>query len=429
MRIIVCPHDLAMGGSQINAIELASRMKDRGHEVVLYAPEGVLAAKIEAHGLTRIPSVTGTKLSWPWLRGLAKLVKCFKPDLIHTYEWAPSLSAGHGIRPWYNVPQLMTVLSMDVPDFLPFDIPLIVGTAELGEVVKHPERIEVIEPPIDTESNKSRDVLAARERIGAREGEIVVSIVCRMTEQLGKADGVIAAIGAVEELSNDFDIRLFVVGDGESLTRIKERATSANRAAEANPIGAASRAPDANRAAGASRVGEGASLGRTQAPSGSTVMSTEGRTLVEIVGEVEDPSDYYESSDIVVGMGSSALRAMSYSKPLIVQGENGFNKPLTPETIHEFLTVGFFGNGGRGSADVLPAMRQLAEDTDLRRKLGDWGRDLVVDRFSLDSATVRLEAIYHEAASVPARSRAVYVGLARSVFEYVKFHVSRAIRR
>ena len=40
MRILVYPHDLGIGGSQLNAIELAAAVQRLGHEVIVYGRPG-----------------------------------------------------------------------------------------------------------------------------------------------------------------------------------------------------------------------------------------------------------------------------------------------------------------------------------------------------------------------------------------------------
>ena len=42
MRILVYPHDLAIGGSQINAVDLAAGAAAAGHAVVIYGRPGPL---------------------------------------------------------------------------------------------------------------------------------------------------------------------------------------------------------------------------------------------------------------------------------------------------------------------------------------------------------------------------------------------------
>ncbi|AZN29017.1 glycosyltransferase [Flaviflexus salsibiostraticola] len=384
MRIIVCPHELAMGGSQMNAIELAAAVRDRGHEVVIYASAGALADRVDELGLELVTSPAGNRLSLAWARGLIALTRSFEPDLIHTYEWAPSLGAAYGVRQLLATPQIMTVLSMDVPDFLPADVPLIVGTRALAAQIQWHDDVYVMEPPIDTDADRTGDVEAARRRLGMPADALIISVVCRMTDELGKASGVEAAIDAVSSLAGEFPIRLLVVGDGPALSRIRERAERVNAQA--------------------------------------------GRLVVECSGQMNDASDAYESADVVVGMGSSILRAMSFGKPVIVQGDTGFTRLLTPETVDEFLWRGFYGIGGNGAADLIPALRSVLSQPSLRSDLSAWNRDLVTARFSLSGAADTLERLYRRVADVPHRRAQSTLSLSQSLARLAKFHISRAVR-
>lgn len=40
MRILISLFELSMGGSHINAIEIGSLIKQRGHDVIIYSPDG-----------------------------------------------------------------------------------------------------------------------------------------------------------------------------------------------------------------------------------------------------------------------------------------------------------------------------------------------------------------------------------------------------
>jgi hypothetical protein len=98
-------------------------------------------------------------------------------------------------------------------------------------------------------------------------------------------------------------------------------------------------------------------------------------------------------------MGGSALRAMAFGKPLIVVGERGFSELLTPETGPTFLRDGWYGLGGTGAAGLRQAIARLADDPALRAKLGDYGRQLVLTRFSLRTAAETQEEEYRQAIS------------------------------
>ena len=69
-----------------------------------------------------------------------------------------------------------------------------------------------------------------------------------------------------------------------------------------------------------------------------------------LIGALRDPRPAYAASDIVLGMGGSALRGLSFAKPLVMIGERGFARLFTPETVPEFLQNGMFGIG-QGDAE------------------------------------------------------------------------------
>jgi hypothetical protein len=98
-------------------------------------------------------------------------------------------------------------------------------------------------------------------------------------------------------------------------------------------------------------------------------------------------------------MGGSALRALAFARPLIVQGEQGFWELLTPDSADLFLRQGWYGLGGRGAAALAEILRDLLGDggEGVRDKLGAYGRDLVAARFSLERAARAQEQIYIQA--------------------------------
>ena len=71
-------------------------------------------------------------------------------------------------------------------------------------------------------------------------------------------------------------------------------------------------------------------------------------------------------------MGSSALRALSIGRPVVVQGEGGFSKPFEPETLPYFLRHGFWGRDEPGwSVEQLAGeLEPLLADADRRAELG-----------------------------------------------------------
>ena len=153
MRLLVAPHDLGIGGSQINAIDLAAEAAKAGHHVVVYGKTGALVDYIESRGLEFIPARNLRYRPAPSrIAQLAKLARSRRLDLIHAYEWPPCLDAYFGAHRIGGVPLLCTVMSMAVSPFVPSSIPLMLGTEALAAEAarRHRAPVWVLEPSIDT---------------------------------------------------------------------------------------------------------------------------------------------------------------------------------------------------------------------------------------------------------------------------------------
>lgn len=357
MRILICLHTMEVGGSQINAIELAGRMAGLGHEAVVYGPRGDLLPMVAELGLDweEAPE-KGPRLSLRSITRLRRIVHERRIDLIHAYEWAPTMDAAFGPHLVDGIPVVTTVLSPEVPDFVPTVFPMVVGVVELLEQERaRRSDLHLIEPPVDTELNAPvADTAALRERFGIAPDEIAVVTVARLVADL-KREGILAAIEAVGLVGNEHRLRLVIVGDGPVRAELQ---------------------------AAADRVDAGRDRGR-----------------VTLTGQMLDPRDAYAVADIVLGMGSSALRGMAFGKPLVVQGERAFWRLLTPESLPFFLDGGWYslGDGVDGPGRLAAILGPLAHDEALRRRLGALGREVVVERFSLTAAARTQAAIYERA--------------------------------
>ena len=86
MRILVYPHDLNMGGSQTNAIELAAAVKSLGHESIVYGRRGSLCARIDELGLEFVEAPEpGRRPSLRIARDLRRLVRERGIDISNEY--------------------------------------------------------------------------------------------------------------------------------------------------------------------------------------------------------------------------------------------------------------------------------------------------------------------------------------------------------
>ena len=92
MKILVYPHTMELGGSQLNAIQLAAAVRDRGHEVIVLSEPGLLVERVRAMNLEHIEVPAHRRRPSPGVMGtLARLVRDRGVDVVHGYEWPPIL--------------------------------------------------------------------------------------------------------------------------------------------------------------------------------------------------------------------------------------------------------------------------------------------------------------------------------------------------
>ncbi len=370
MRILVYPHATGIGGSQLNAVELAGAVRDLGHDVLVVSRTGPLTETIGRLGLPHV-LLDDKAYRRPSPRAAAQLTELARTrrrDVVHGYEWPPGIEAFAGPRLRSGVPAVCSIMSMSVAPFLPRTIPLIVGTGQIrARAVRAGHKdVTLLEPPVDCRLNApgapgSDPVPFTRAYRRADDLPLVV-IVSRLAAEL-KLEGLLAACDAAGELAaSGTALQLVIVGDGQARPLVERAAAEANARA--------------------------------------------GQAVVTLAGLKTDPRPAYAAADIVVGMGGSALRAMAFAKPVVVQGEHGFCELVTPRTAPLFGQQGFFGLGPPGhgrpqaAARLAGILRGLLGDAGQRAELGQYGRSLVVARYSLDHAARTQLAVYERAASV-----------------------------
>lgn len=370
MKVLVYPHSTGIGGSQLNAVEIAAAVRDRGHEVIVVSRPGPLVRTIRRLGLPHVtldPRATRrpSRHAAAQLTALAREHGC---DVVHGYEWPPGVEAfaGPGLR--MRLPVVCTVMSMAVAPFLPKSMPLIVSTDEIRRraIGSGHRQVTLLEPPVDVQANApGQEHGSFRADFGLRADLPLVAVVSRLAPEL-KLEGLLAACDAAGELaSSGTPLQLAVVGDGSARQLVEQAADAANAKA--------------------------------------------GKKVVTLTGLLDDPRPAYAAADIMLGMGGSALRSLAFGKPLVVQGEHGFCELLTPDSAPLFFRQGWFGLGpaaeGRpqSAARLAEILRRLLADPAARAGLGDYGRSLAVERFSLErAATTQLE-VYALAAQACAR--------------------------
>ncbi|WP_055585073.1 glycosyltransferase [Streptacidiphilus griseoplanus] len=367
IRILVHLNNLALGGAQINAVDIARTLRDRGHHPVLFA-RGVdgpapLVDKAAAHGLDLVVA-GGPATPRATVRArLGRLAREHRSQVLHAWEVPAARNAYFGPGRYGRLPVVTTFYGIRMLRGMPRHQPLVLGLGALlseGRAFGHRD-LHLIEPPVDTGTDAPGAVDGARFRAthGIRPDERLLVIVTRLVPDLGKDAGAELTVQAVRALA-DPGVRLAVVGEGPSRARLQAAAAAAN-----------------------------AELGRE---------------AVLVPGQMPDPRTAYAAADIVLGMGSSALRGLAFGKPLIVHGADGYtavHEPGPAVEEHASRCMYGYGTGERSPAALARQIRGLLDDPARRAWLSVWGRGWVVGRFSLESVATAFEQLYQAALAAP----------------------------
>jgi glycosyltransferase involved in cell wall biosynthesis len=366
VKVLVMPIGLSIGGSEINAVELAASVRARGHDVAVVGQQGPLAPVARSLGLRVI------EIEHPWrapprpatARVLRRVIKDEQPHVVHVYEPFCGVEAFYAVGLSQNVPVVTTLYGMSVDAYMPRVTTVIGGTEAMCEelrATRSTDSVFLIEPPVDTTINRPDDGSGRRQRRawGVSDDTDLVVMVSRLDLWM-KLDALMDGVDAVSRLAQQRNVRLAVVGDGPVRPALERRAAEVNR--------------------------------------------RHGRRVVDVVGAMVDPVPAYRAADVVAGMGTSLLRGMAAGKPAVVVGELGFVRRVDPTSIDLFRYQGFWGRGSGARAHErlaaeLGSLLDMSESD--RSQLVQWGRELVSTHHGLESCTNRLLDVYQSASTRP----------------------------
>nr|WP_280139410.1 glycosyltransferase [Microvirga massiliensis] len=219
-----------------------------------------------------------------------------------------------------------------------------------------------MEPPVNLDADLSspEQSLDFRTRWQISPDAPLLVIVSRLEKSM-KAEGIANVMHAVAHL-NAPELRLAVVGDGDAAATLRCLAEEVN-----------------------ARVGA---------------------KVIMMTGLMNDPRPAYSAADLVLAMGGAAIRGLSFGKPLIVLGSDGFSKPFTQNNLPYFMRYGFYGNGSDGDPieKLSFHIHEMLNPT-IRDELSHFGRRVVTERFALETATQNLLCMYQRALAGSTLSR------------------------
>jgi L-malate glycosyltransferase len=353
MKILVYAHQLEIGGTQVNAIELTAALRDLyGYEVVLFATPGPMVKLVEEKGLRFLPAPEPrSHPSVARMTALRAAVRLERPDVLHVWDWWQCVDAYYALHLPIGIPMVVTDMNMFHERVLPMSLPTTFGTPKVRDQARAAghRQAELLLPAVDVSQNAPAvvDPKPFRERLDIDDTDIALVTVSRLSGPL-KGESLLRTVDAVRSLGRDLPLRFVIVGDGAMHAELERRADAINREL--------------------------------------------GRPAIMFAGALLDPRPAYAAADIVIGMGGSALRGMAFAKPVIIVGERSFSAPFTPETADSFYYNGIYGlgNGKAESAPLAADIRAFAERREQLQALGDFSRQFVVRHFSIETVCAQL---------------------------------------
>lgn len=288
------------GGAPLSILEYAKIAKKNGYDVIAVGEYATSQKKYNENGIRTydVPYfiIKSVRKSLMGLVILNRLIKQERPDLIHatSYGIIPSkfMAKIHGLPILYSVPGgKVTSHIFDKEDLIVYSLEnkedLILSGYEESKIKVISNRMSI--------SNAS--VVSCSIYDKPRE-EIKLLMISRL--DVGVIRSVLHVMDLVTEVSNGHTkIRLDIIGDGELIEVVSEKAININK--------------------------------------------TKGENIINVHGYVDNTSDYIADSHIVLGKGRSIIEAMLLNRISFVVGEDNSMALCAPNTIENLYKYNFSG--------------------------------------------------------------------------------------
>ncbi len=368
-KILMALMGLEIGGAETHVVELSRALKQKGYEIVIVSNGGVYEKELTDEGIRcyRAPlhrrSISDMLRS---LRILRRVIQKEKPDMVHAHARIPAFLCGilqkqmhfpfvttaHWVFYVNRALRLMTnwgdrtvAVSDDIRDYLKenYDIPN--------------EHVTVTINGIDTEKfSPSVSGEAVRTEFGLALDRPTVSYVSRMDESRALvARHLIEIAPRLREAMPG--VQILIAGGGDVFDELFAKAEEINRKA--------------------------------------------GERFVVMTGARTDINQIVAAGDVFVGVSRAALEAMAAEKAVVVAGNEGYIGIFDEDKLALAQENNFCC---RGCAESTPD--RLYDDlTDLlckrtkeqRDQLGKYGREVIMQYYSVDRMAQDCEKAYREA--------------------------------
>lgn len=378
MKILMVTMSMNIGGAETHILELSRELISRGHSVTLASFGGVYADELELCGVKNVILPLHTKNPARVIKafiGLRQLLRREKFDIVHAHARIPAFILG----------MINDSLTEDGVKFR------FVTTAHL---------------------NFSINPLWRRiSRWGERVMAVSSDIADYLVQEYGyPRERIYTTINGVdtEKFSPDTDFSKVIAENGLDRTHRRivymsrldpDRSEPAYRLLDAAPkIG--EEYPDADIII----VGGGADFDELNSIA-DRINKNVGRKLVTMTGAVSNTNEYCAAADVFIGVSRSALEAMSAAKPVIIAGGQGALGIFDESKAEAAVLTNFCCRGfePESSAAMLEDIKKLLDDSELAKKLGEYNRSFILEKYTAKRMADDYLAMYEDALASPVR--------------------------
>ncbi len=369
MNILLAAMALDIGGAETHVVALAKGLKKMGHSPIVVSAGGVFVKELEK---AKIPHYEAP-LNKKDIGSISKSLKIFKDiikdeniELIHGHGRIPALN-GKITSILKGIPFMTTAHAKFKVSFVyrytSFWGEEVISVSE--DVKEHlinkfsvkPEKITLITNGIDTTRfTKGLDISAQRKELRLRDDTMKVIYSSRIAGSLAGLTKMV--IEAAKEIYKENDkIEFIIVGDGEDFKEIYESAEKVNAECKDK--------------------------------------------FIHMLGKRTDMPQILSLGDTIICVARTALEAMACEKPVILAGGEGYMGLLSEENMETAISNNFTGRTTSEEVSVEKLKHEIIKllhpsKKERRKELGNLGRNVVVDKFSIENMVRETVDIYYK---------------------------------
>ena len=364
MKILMATMGLDIGGAETHIVELAKELKHRGHDVLIVSNGGVYVREVEAAGIRHCQAPLNQRSVASMSRArriLRQVIDRERPDIVHAHARIPAFLCGqlrrrnkfafvtscHGVYQVSGALKLLSnwgehslAVSEDIRDYLmkQYNIPESRITLTINGIDTDKFSPEVSGGEVRAELGLGDDpVVAHVSRLDQASSYTARQLIELAPQLCGQVPG----------------LRILMIGGGDVYSELAARARQVNE--------------------------------------------TLGRDCLILTGPRTDVNRLVAVCDLFVGVSRAALEAMAAGKPAVLSGAQGHTGLFTPELLEKAVDTNFccrtdpVSTGDQLFAEISAALALSAER---RKELGAYGRQVVMERYSVSRMAEDCLSVY-----------------------------------